>query len=142
MTYFRYISHLANVTFVEEVCIHDTCIIYYHISIMHVKRDVVIFQVQKNHQGGLSTAQLAKEYFSKVSLLDQLSNVIESHSTLNCFSWRDGWWKHFTSYIGSTLRCSATHPNFTSISPKCRKKYQIGLERLQEYHTCRKTISY
>jgi len=44
----RYISHLANVTFVEEV--------------------------QKNHQGGMNTAQLTKKYFSQFdrSLVEEL----------------------------------------------------------------------
>ena len=62
-------------------------------------------------------------------MLDLLSNVIESHSTLNCSSWRGGWLKHFSNNIGSTLRCLATHLNFTWIWPKCQKKYWIGLER-------------
>ena len=62
-------------------------------------------------------------------MLDLLSNVIESNSTLNCSSWRGGWLKHFSNNIWSTLRCLATHLNFTWIWPKCQKKYWIGLER-------------
>ena len=73
-------------------------------------------------------------------MLDLLSNVIESHSILNCSSWRGGWLKHFSNNIWSTLRCLATHLNFTSIWPKCRKKYWIGLERQKNTKFCKKIL--